>query len=435
MRLIEQIQSMSFPAPLPATLLAVEQRFDAPRIDDVAGAVAKALRTSGLLGRVQPGATVAICAGSRGIRNLPVIVRAAVEQLRAVGARPFVIPAMGSHGGATAEGQRDLLARMGVTPENVGAEIRATMEAVEIGRLPGGPTLYQDANAAAADHTLLIGRVKPHTDFHGAIESGLAKMCVIGMGKQRGATEMHRHGAAGFQRFLAPAARIYEAHTNVIGGLAIIENAYDETADIQGLTAAEVGGPREMALLERARALMARLPYPEIDILVLREIGKNVSGTGMDTNIVGRIRIPRQPEPSAPDIAVITVLDLSAESHGNAAGIGLANITTARVANKIDWVATYTNSITSGIFGMWRVGLPITMADDRRALQVAMRGCGEHPEAARLVMIEDTLRVARQWVSPSLRAEIEQNPQLTITGEAPLDFAPDGTMLSPWQMA
>ncbi len=434
MNLIQQIQSLSFPASLPGTLLAVEQRFDAPRVDDVAAVAARALHESGLLSRVRPGATVAVCAGSRGIRNLPVIVRTVVEQLRAVHAEPFVIPAMGSHGGATAEGQRALLASLGVTCESVGAEIRATMEVVEIGRLPGGPTLFQDANAAAADHTLLINRVKPHTDFHGDLESGLSKMCVIGLGKQRGAAEMHRYGAAGFRRFLAPAARIYEANTNIIGGLAIVENAYDETANIQGLTSAEIGGPREVALLKRARTLMAKLPYPEIDILALRQIGKDASGTGMDTNIVGRLMIPRQPEPGKPDVAVIAVLDLSPETHGNAAGIGLANVTTARVAGKIDWVATYTNAVTSGIFGMWRVSLPITMADDRRALEVAMRGCGERPEVARVVFIEDTLRLARQWVSPALRPEVERNPQLIIVDEVPLAFAPDGTMLSPWQM-
>jgi hypothetical protein len=180
---------------------------------------------------------------------------------------------------------------------------------------------------------------------------------------------------------------------------------------------------------------MASLPFPEIDILVVRQLGKNISGTGMDTNIIGRLMIPRQPETfGGPDVAVITVLDITEETHGNSTGIGLANITTARVVNKTDWVAMYTNAITSGIFGMWRVSMPMTMADDRRALQVAMRGCGQTPEAARMVLIRDTLTLDRLWVSPSLRAEVEAHPRLSIVDESPLAFDAGGVMTSPWQL-
>ncbi|MCB0010052.1 MAG: hypothetical protein KDE04_26480, partial [Anaerolineales bacterium] len=204
--LVEQVSGLRFPAQLPETLLEVEQHFDAPRIDDIPAAVRAALRGSKPMQRIRPGMRVAVGAGSRGISNLPVIVRAVVEEVRAAGADPFVFPAMGSHGGATAPGQIEMLASLGVTPESVGAEILATMEVKEIGRLPDGPPLYQDANAAAADATLLVNRVKPHTDFHGQIESGLAKMAVIGMGKDTGAQLVHVYGARGFIRFLAPAA-------------------------------------------------------------------------------------------------------------------------------------------------------------------------------------------------------------------------------------
>lgn len=433
MQLFEQIQTLHFPTPLPQTLLAVEQRFDAPRVADVTAAAVSALEESGLISQMKPGATVAVGAGSRGIANLPLIVRAVIERLQAAGLHPFVFPAMGSHGGATADGQRMMLAELGVTPESVGAEIRATMEVTQIGQLPDGPPLFQDVISAAADHTLLISRIKPHTDFRGQLESGPAKMAVIGLGKQRGAAAMHAWGAEGFQRFLAPAARIYETKTNLIGSLAVLENAYDETAEIVGLAAAEIGGPKEVKLQERAKTLMASLPFPQIEVLVIGQIGKDISGTGMDTNIVSRLMIPRQSENFGQvDIAIITVLDLTDKTHGNAAGIGLANVTTARVAQKVDWLATYTNAVTSGIFGMQRVSLPITMADDQRALQVALRGCGQPPELARLVFIQDTLTLNHLWVSPNLRPAVEAHPRLTVVGEAPLEFTADGLMVSPW---
>lgn len=435
MQLLTQIQSLEVTAALPATLLAVEQRFDAPRAPDLAVAARAALEQTRLLERIAPGASVAVGVGSRGVANIPQIVAAVIARLREAGADPFVFPAMGSHGGATAAGQRKVLAELGVTPESVGAEIRATMEVREIGRLPDGPALFQDLASSSADATLLINRVKPHTDFRGEVESGLAKMAVIGMGKRHGAIRMHALGAPGFQRFLAPGARMYAERTNLIGGLAILENAYDQTAAIVGLTAQEIGGPRETQLLDRARELMASLPFPQIDALVLRRIGKDISGTGMDTNIVGRLMIPRQPEDfGGPDVAVIVALDLTEATNGNAIGLGLANIVTARLVEQIDWQATYTNAITAGIFGMWRASLPLTMPDDRRALQLAVAGCGQPEASARLALIRDTLTLDRIWISPSLRAQAEAHPRLSIVEEAPLAFDASGAMVSPWRM-
>jgi len=435
MQLLEQTQSLDFPAPLPQTLLAVKQHFDAPRPAGVIDATRRALGENGLLDQITPGVSVAVGVGSRGIANLALIVRTVIQQLRAAGAQPFVFPAMGSHGGGTAGGQREVLAELGVTPESVGAEIRATAEVTQIGQIPEGPPLFQDEVSAAADHTLLINRVKPHTDFHGSIESGLAKMAVIGLGGRRGATTMHAHGPAAFPRFLTIAAPIYAANTNLLGGLALLENAHDETAEIVGLTASEMGGTREEELRERSRALMASLPFPEIDVLVVHRIGKNISGTCMDTNIIGRSMIPRQPEePGGPDVAVIAVLDLTDESHGNAVGIGLANVTTTRVAKKIDWVSTYTNAITSAIACMHRASLPITMADDRRAIQVAVRGCGQPYETARIVLIHDTLALDQLWVSPSLGPAVEAHPRLSTLEEIPFTFSQDGTMTSPWRL-
>jgi len=436
MKLLEQIQDLHFPADLPPTLLAVKQTFDAPQVADVGVATAAALHEGGLLTRIKPGSTVAVGVGSRGIANLPQIVKAAIEGLRAAGMQPYVVPAMGSHGGATAEGQKTMLTELGVTEASVGAEIRATMEVKEIGRIADGPPLYQGLDSVAADACLLVSRIKPHTDFRSHIESGPSKMCVIGWGKQHGAALMHAGGGANFQKYLVPAARIYETNTNFVGALCPIENAYDGTAKIVGLTADKVGLEPEAKLLEEAKRLMASLPFPEIDVLVVRNLGKNISGTGMDTNIISRLLIPRQPEAFGNvDVAIITVLDLTEETHGNAAGIGLANVTTARVANKIDWFATYTNCITSGIFGMFRVALPITMPDDQRALQVALRGCARPWADARMVFIRDTLTVDHLWVSPNLRGAVEEHPRLAILEEVPLQFAGDGTMLCPWALA
>lgn len=433
MKLMEQIQELDFPAPLPARVLQVHQTFDTFKVPDIAARVHEAWTESGIRDAMKPGAVVGVGAGSRGIANLPTLVRASVDWLQANGFRPFVFPAMGSHGGATADGQKEMLAQLGVTEDSAGCEIRATMEVDPIGQIPDGPVLYQGQESMAADHCVLVSRIKPHTDFRGHLESGPSKMCVIGLGKQHGASIMHAGGGEFFQRYLAPAARIYETETNLVGALCAVENAYDETARIEFLSCQEVGMEREASLLQEAKDLMASLPFPAIDVLVVKEMGKNISGTGMDTNIVSRLMIPRQPEAFGNvDVAVITVLDLTEQTHGNVAGLGLANITTARVADKIDWVATYTNAITSGIFGMYRVSLPITMPTDEKSLHVSLRGCAKPPEEARMVFISNTLVLDDFYASPSLRAEIETHPRLEIVDELPLSFAEPGHMTSPW---
>ncbi len=432
---LEEIADLSFPIALPPTLLEVHQRFDAPKVADIGAATARALEDSGLLASLQPGASVALGVGSRGIANLPAVVKAAVARLRDAGMQPYVVPAMGSHGGATAKGQIGVLADLGVTEESVGAEIRATMEVAEIGRLPDGTALCQGLDSQAADHTILVSRIKPHTDFRSHLESGPSKMSVIGLGKQAGAAMMHAGGGANFQRYLAPAARIYEANTNLAGAICLVENAYDDTAEIAGLTAAQIGLEPEAALLEQAKQLLASLPYEAIDVLVMQEIGKDISGTGMDTNIISRLMIPRQPEAFGNvDVAIIGVLDLTEATHGNASGIGLANVTTARVARKIDWGVTYTNAITAGIFGMARSALPITMADDRRALEACQHGCAVAPGTSRWLFLQNTLTVDRFWVSESLRVETEAHPRLTIAGSVPLAFDAAGLMTSPWAL-
>jgi hypothetical protein len=435
MDLLQQIEQIRFPAPLPQTLLAVEQSFDTPRVKDLHAEVGKALHTSGILAMMKPGDTVAIGAGSRGIANLAKIVRAAVDHLKAAGMKPYVVPAMGSHGGATAEGQIEILAGMGVTEEAIGTEIRATMEVEAIGQIENGPILYQGKDSLAADHTILVSRIKPHTDFRSHLESGPSKMSVIGLGKQHGASIMHAGGGRNFQRYLEPAARIYETNTNLRGAICPVENAFEDTALIAGLTSAEIGTEKEVMLLKRAKDYIAQIPFEAVDILVVQQLGKNISGTGMDTNVISRLMIPRQPEAFGKvDMGIIVVLDLTEPTHGNVSGLGIANITTARVFSKIDWVATYTNALTSGIFGMYRVHLPITMPDDERALHAAVLGCAEPPAEAKMVFIRDTLSLEHFFVSPSMREIVEAHPRLRIVDEVPLRFDEDGTMMSPWQM-
>ena len=429
----DQIINLEYPAKLPESLIEIKQDFEQIKVDDIENTITQEFIGSSILDRIQPGDSIAVAVGSRGIYNLSTIVKTVISIFKQAGAIPFVFPSMGSHGGGTAEGQITLLAELGITPDLIGAEIKATMEVIKIGEISDGPELFMDINSAKADATFLIGRIKPHTDFHAKLESGLSKMCVIGLGKKTGAEAMHKFGSAGFRKFLSTAARIYQQKTNVIGGLGILENAFSETAELRILPIEEIGTEIEVRLLQRARDLMAKLPFNSIDVLVLKEIGKNVSGTGMDTNVVGRMMIPREPEPEdGPDIAVIAVLDLTEESHGNASGIGMANVTTFRFVSKIDWNSTYTNAITTSTFGMQRAALPITMTSDRRALEVMARGCGVSLEKARWVFASNTGKLGTLWVTGNMIDEVNANPRLRITNEVPLSFDLNGNIISPW---
>ena len=436
MNMLEQIANLDFPAPLPTELLEVEQRFDVPKVPDIAAAVNAALEQPGLLGAIKPGDTVAVGVGSRGVANLPELARATVARLLAHGAKPYIVPAMGSHGGATAEGQIEMLAALGVTQASSGAEIRATMEVKEIGALSDGPKLFQGVDSMAADHAILISRIKPHTDFRGELESGPSKMCVIGWGKRAGAEIMHSYGGPGFRRYLARAARVYEANTNFRGCVAVVENAYDETGEVLGLSAAQVGTQIEQDALVRAKSYMASIPFNSVDVLVVKELGKNISGTGMDPNILGRLMVVRERETyGPPDIATIAVLDLTEETHGNASGLGLANVCTQRIFEKIDFHATITNGVTSGTFGPFRGAIPWVMADDRRTISVALRTCGQPQAAAKMMFIQNTLVLHKFWVSPSLREDVLAHPRLKLTGQTQLAFGARGQMTAPWAMS
>jgi hypothetical protein len=389
-------------------LIKVRQTFPAEQLTDIEGAVHQEINRIGLT--IAPGARIAITVGSRGIANLDRIVRATVDALKARHASPFIVPAMGSHGGATAAGQTDLLAGYGITEDAVGAPICSSMEVVELPQGAIGHKLYQDKLASEADGIIVLNRVKVHTDFHGDTESGLLKMCVIGLGKHKQALAVHRYGVHGLRDLLPAAAEQIIHSSKIIMGLGIVENAYDQTSVIRAVHPRDMR-QEEMKLLEICRQNMPRLPIDRLDLLIVDQMGKEISGSGMDTNIIGRMAIRGEPEPSVPDIRTLIVTDLTATSHGNAAGMGLADFITKRLQEKIDFQATYENILTSTFSE--RGKMPIVAETDRQAAQFAMRTWGPvEPGDAAIARIKDTLHLAHLYVSKPVLQQCDKLEQL-----------------------
>jgi len=407
---------VALPAALPR-MVRVHQRFARPRVADVAGAVRDALRRLDLRGRLaapgvgRPRPRVAITAGSRGIRDIVPVLRQAAAEVRAAGGEPLLIGAMGSHGGGTEEGQRRLLAHLGITPETIGAPLSASMETVEMGRTARGFVAYCDKIAASCDAILVVNRVKPHTGFSDPFGSGLMKMLGVGLGKAPGATQIHREGAGDpMARAIREIAELVLSTGRVVGGLAVIENAYDETARIVAVPPDRIPD-EEIALFGEARALMPRLPVEAMDLLIVDEIGKNYSGTGMDVNVIGRWRIAGVPEPAAPHAERIVALRLSEASEGNAQGIGLADFTTRALVDRIDFAATYLNCIVSTY--VQRAMLPIVLGTERDAILAALGSLGlADPARARIVRISSTLHLEHVSVSEPLAGT-----EMTVEGE------------------
>jgi hypothetical protein len=402
----------------PPPVAVVRQRLDPPVLADVEAATRAEVRRA--VADLTPG-RVAVGAGSRGIAGIGRIVAAAVDALRELGFDPFVVPAMGSHGAATAEGQAELLAGYGVDR----SLIRATMETGVVGEVDGVP-VHVDRNVLEAGAVFVVNRVKPHTSFRGPVESGLAKMCAVGLGKQPGARHMHSRGPAGLRDRIPAAARLLVERGLVAGGLAIVENQRDQTAFVRGLAAGEIGGEAEAALLDEARALMPRVPFDDLDVLVVERVGKDISGAGIDTNVVGRMRVIGQPEPAR--VTAIVALDLTDASHGNAMGIGTADFTTARLLAKIDFEALYTNGLTAGVIGIQRMTIPCVMPTDLAAVCAAI-ACRGRDTPLRLAWIRDTLRTETLGVSPALLEEARRRGDLEVVREpAPMPFDASGTL-------
>ncbi len=353
-----------------------------------------------------------------------------MDHLKRLGARSFVIPAMGSHGGGTAEGQRAVLARYGVTEATMGCPIRATMDVVQVGAVAGlgGLPVWLDRHAAEADWIGVINRVKPHTGFTGEIGSGLLKMLTIGMGKHRGAVQAHRANIRlGYERMIVAMGREMLGTGRIAFGLGIVENGYDETALVQALLPADLeAGERE--LLGKAKTWMAKLPVEPIDILIVDEIGKEVSGTGMDTHVIGRHATFFERPFARPRITFIVACDLTSTTHGNANGIGLADFTTRRLADQIDWESTAINALTACSPGGPKLPTVLDTAED--AVRVALGCLGiDRTEDARVVRIKNTLRLGEVEVSEALLPELDGRDDLTIVGEpAPLSFDPAGNL-------
>ena len=416
-------------------LVRVRQRFPASPAIDVASHLTEQLDDMALAGRIDPGAHVALTAGSRGVSDIVPTLRTLAEYVRTAGGSPFVVPCMGSHGGAAAEGQAEVLRSLGVTEESVGAPVISTMDVVEAGDSRLGAPVWVARDLAQADAVIVVNRVKPHTDFFGPIESGLVKMLVIGAGKHRGAAEAHRLAVRhGFPAVLDDYARVVLARIPALCGVALIEDQHEETVEVHVLEATEII-PREPALLERAKELMPSLPFDTLDCLIIDEIGKEISGAGMDLKIVGRIDLSGSPSPHKPRITRIVVRDLSEASHGNAIGIGTADFTTARLLADVDREATAVNCITSTAPESAR--LPIAFDRDVEAVEAAYATCGAaSPDEFSLVWIRNTLCLEELMISTALLPQLSSNRGLEIIGEQfVFPTGDDGTLAPTWGWA
>jgi hypothetical protein len=394
------LKTIEFPS-----LYRVEQHFDQTSVVDVAAEVRQRFAAFQPGVCVTPGQRVAVCVASRGTHDLVTLVKTTIECLMKMGLDPFIIPAMGSHGGGSGQGQRMVLKGLGITEATMGAPISATREAVSLGRLDSGAEIFFARDALSADHLMVINRVKPHTAFRGEVESGLCKMLAVGCGRQRGALNMHKYDLG---RTIVPAAELILAKIPVLAGLAVTETALGGTHSIR-LAHPDEFVKTDRELLEEAWDLLPRLPTDDLDILIVEEMGKNISGAGMDPNVIGFWR--REGGERWPDYRCLVLLDLTAASHGNAHGIGMADLITRRVWNMVDPKATYLNALTSGVLRAGR--LPVPMNDDRQALEQALNML---PRAldARMARIRNTSNLKTFWVSRALLPELTAKSSLTV---------------------
>lgn len=404
------------------SLTRIRQTAPQPVVQNLAETVRQQWLNSRALSCIKPGDRVALGVGSRGIANLHTMVRATLDVLLERQAQPFVVAAMGSHGGATSQGQRELLAEYRISEAVLGVPVVTDMDVDRIGTNSWKEPVYWDRRALNADHVLTISRIKPHTDFRSKIESGICKMLVIGLGKREGAAQHHRWGFRGLRDMLPETLKVILEKTPFRAGLAVLENAHEQTGRVQVVERDELLEV-EPVLLEEARRMMARLPFDQFDLLVIGEIGKNYSGAGIDPNVVGRLLIETQPEPGTPSITRICCLDLSPESHGNGTGVGIADLTTQRLLDGIDPIPFRMNNLTACF--LWRSKLPIAFPNDRECIESGIKTCWQPiPERLRLAIIPNTLELSELWVSPALAEDARQHPHLEIVDgpkEAPFD--------------
>jgi hypothetical protein len=413
-------------------IFKLRQKIDAPHLEDVEKRVDELLDQFELSKKVRKGERVGLTAGSRGIKDKPKVLKTIIRRLKNLGTSPFVVPCMGSHGGATAQGQIEVLESLGITERSVGAPILSSTEVEEIGYTRFGTPVLIDKNLLKADKIIIVNRIKPHTDFEGEIESGLIKMMVIGMGKPKGALMVHRLTIKhGFPAVLAEVVSILLEKLPIFFGVGIIENQYDETALIDLLKPEEIV-EKEKALLKKAKELIPFLPFNQMDILIIDEMGKNISGAGMDTNVMGRNLFIGGTKSNKPKITRIFVRDLTEESHGNATGIGMADYTTNRLVDKIDHTSTRINCMTGMAPENGRV--PVFFERDREALSIAHYNSGVFdPQDLRILWIKNTLEIEYLFASVAFLNQARSNPRLDILSE-PFEFPfdQDGNLISKW---
>lgn len=398
--------------PLPR-MVRVRQKFDSTKLDNVAQELTEQLDLPEITRLVKPGMSIAIAVGSRGVDQVSEITAVTVQALKARGAKPFIVPSMGSHGGATAEGQREVLRHLGVTEEAVGAPIYSSMEVEKVGELSNGLPVYVDRYAFGADGIIVINRIKPHTAFRGPVESGLMKMISIGLGKQKGAEACHQLGFKHMAENVPAMAQIIMNQVPILFGIATVENAFDQVAKIQVILAKDIERV-EIELLKQAKAKMPQLNFDQIDVLVIDEIGKNISGDGMDPNVVGRYPTPYAH--GGPDCTKIVILDLTDETEGNANGIGTADFTTQRCVDKVDYVKIYANGLTSTVVAPTKI--PTTLANDQQAIQAAIKTSNILDFIqVRMVRIKNTLEVGMIEVSETMIPEVNENANLELVSE------------------
>ncbi len=394
-------------------MVKIKQNFAAPELHDIASEVHKAINKAEVLSRVSPGDRVAIAVGSRGVADIPILTRETVNAIKSAGGDPFIVPAMGSHGGATAEGQMNVLSQLGITEETVGAPIRSSMEVVKLAELPNGLPVYIDKFAYEADKIVVINRVKPHTAFRGPVESGLMKMITIGLGKQKGAEAAHAFSFKYMAEHIVEMSKITLKKAPVIFGLASLENAYDRPAKIVAVPAEKIEEV-EPELLNEAKSYMPKIYLDSIDVLIVDEIGKDISGDGMDPNITGRFATPYAS--GGPDVTRIVVLGLTEKTHGNANGIGMADMTTKSVMNEIAWEKGYANALTSTVTSV--VKLPMILETPELAVKAAIKTCNAFDlKNTKIVRIKNTLELGEIWISESLVEKVKEREEIDILSE------------------
>ena len=407
-------------------MIRILQRFDRPKIEKPGDFLSRKLKGIQSQLNISHGQSVAVACGSRGLSDYPELVESMVSFLKAMGLKPFMVPCMGSHGAGTAEGQEDVLKHLGLIPEKIGAPIRSSLDVVKIGEIEGDVPVYVDKLAYEADHIVLINRIKKHTDFVGPIESGLLKLMAIGLGKIKGATTYHQAMISmGASETIRKVAHQVLEKCRVLFGVATIENGFGEVADV-GVFTPDLIESGEKAMFAASKTLSPALPFKDVDILHIDEIGKEISGAGFDTRVVGRIRLPGTPEPKEPCVKRLILSDLTPGSEGNAIGMGVADIITRRLADKVDQKALDINTIVSLALEMGKT--PLVMPSDKEALKLAMRCVGlTPPSEQKIIRIKNTLKLEEVEVSRAYAREIEERDDLSvIKGPEKIHFDSNG---------